>query len=105
MNHCMKNLPNEIVSIILLYEGSLLRERNGKYMKQIPKMDKRYNILLTIPKKNNIYTRNNYIHWGCNSFSICKLNHILKIVVTEYDNNVLYAFYKNDDCMETMDCV
>jgi hypothetical protein len=97
----MKNLPNEIVSIILSYEGSLLRERNGKFIKQIEKNDKRYNLLINIPKKNNLYTRNHYIDWGCNSFSICKLNNNLKIVVTEYDNKVFYAFYKNDDCMET----
>jgi len=96
----MKNLPNEIVSIILSYEGSM-KERNGKYMNQLFINDEKYNILLTIPKKKNIYTRNNYITWGCNSFSICKMNNILKIVVTEYDNNVNYAFYKKDDCMET----
>lgn len=70
-------------------------------MNQLLKNDERFNLLLTIPKKNNIYARNDYITWGCYSYSICNLNSILKLVVTEYDNNVNYSFYKNDNCMET----
>ena len=100
----MKNLPNEIVSIILSYEGSM-KERNGKYMKQIEKHDKRYNLLRTIPKKNNIYINNNYFLYTYNSFSICNLKNDLKITITEYNDKICHSFYKNDYCMETIDCI
>ena len=46
----MNNLPLEIVSLILSYEGSIIKERNGKYINQISKTDSRYNMLLSIPK-------------------------------------------------------
>jgi hypothetical protein len=43
-----RNLPNELIHIILLYDGKI-KYRNGKYMNQILRHDTRYKILQTIP--------------------------------------------------------
>lgn len=44
----ISDLPREIVSIIMTYDGSI-KERNGIFMNQIPKTDSRYNVLQSIP--------------------------------------------------------
>jgi hypothetical protein len=59
MDHIFQRLPFEIVQHILTYDGTILRERNGKYMKQISKTDERYDIFKQIPIKNLIF--NTYI--------------------------------------------
>ena len=43
-------LPTDIIHHILSYIGTL-KHRNGKYMSQISKSDKRYELLLKIPRK------------------------------------------------------
>ena len=41
-------LPTELLHQILVYDGSIAY-RNGKYMNQLPKTDKRFQLLTTIP--------------------------------------------------------
>jgi len=43
-------LPTELNYLVLEYAGKV-RQRNGKYMNQIPKDDPRYDILKRLPKK------------------------------------------------------
>ena len=49
------HLPNGIIRHIVSYTGATFKKRNGKYMRQIPEDDPRYDILNTIPKKRLTY--------------------------------------------------
>ena len=49
MNHIWSQLPKDIVNYILLFDTKI-KYRNGKYMNQLPKDNKTYNLLLQIPR-------------------------------------------------------
>ena len=88
MNSIFQRLPNEIVQYILTYEGTILKERNGKYMKQIVKTDERYELLTQIPIKQVIFNHNmgTYVRvrFTANKFAM---------TMTEYSNHLDMNIY------------
>ena len=88
MNNIFQRLPIEIVQHILTYDGTILRERNGKYMKQISKTDKRYEVLNQIPIKNLIFNH----HMG--TYVRVRFNaNNLAMTMTEYSNHLNMNIY------------
>lgn len=81
-------LPIEIVEKILSYDGTILKERIGKYMKQISKKDERYEIFKTIPIKHVIFNNDMgtyvYIRFTENN---------LAMTMTEYSNHLNMIIY------------
>jgi hypothetical protein len=88
MNSIFQRLPIEIVQYILTYEGTILKERNGKYMKQIVKTDERYELLTQIPIKQVIFNHNmgTYVRvrFTANKFAM---------TMTEYSNHLNMIIY------------
>jgi hypothetical protein len=71
-----KNLPNEIIHNILSYIDTV-KLRNGQYMNQIAKNDKRYNFLLKIPRNIISYK---YLYPCCH----IKVNKKLYYIYVDY---------------------
>jgi hypothetical protein len=88
MTTIFQRLPIEIVQHILTYEGTILRERNGKYMKQIVKTDERYEIFKTIPIKHLIFNHamGTYVHVRFTANN-------LAMTMTEYSNHLDMNIY------------
>jgi len=88
MDPIFQRLPIEIVHRILTYDGTILKERNGKYMKQIVKKDERYEILQTIPIKHVIFNHDMgtyvYVRFTANKFTM---------TMTEYSNHLNMIIY------------
>ena len=76
MTTFLQKLPEVLENNVLEYAGKI-KLRNGKYMKQIPKDDLRYDILRTIPPKKGkvcmMYNQMCYI-------SLVILNYFLRII-------------------------
>jgi hypothetical protein len=79
------------VKTILSYDGTILKERNGKYMKQISKTDQRYEIFDRIPKKEFIFMTNSVSH-----IFVDFLDNNFDLTKTQYNNVIVYILYKND---------
>ena len=73
----MNRFPLEIVHRILEYDGRI-KYRHGKYMNQISKSDKRYELLLKIPRKTTM----GYRGYGV----ILHVNERLKIYIWDIHN-------------------
>jgi hypothetical protein len=88
MTTIFQRLPIEIVQHILTYDGTILKERTGKYMKQIVKTDERYEIFKTIPIKHVIFNHDMgtyvYIRFTANN---------LAMTMTEYSNHLDMNIY------------
>ena len=88
MTTIFQRLPIELIPIILSYEGTILKERNGKYMKQIVKTDERYELLTQIPIKQVIFNHNmgTYVRvrFTANKFAM---------TMTEYSNHLDMNIY------------
>ena len=73
MDVIFKTLNKDTIGLILSYDMTI-KFRNGIYMNQIPKKDYRYQILMNIPKKQNLghlVTLVNFKKNGIVIFTIC----------------------------------
>ena len=84
------SLPEDIIHYILSYNDKI-KYRNGKYMDQICKNDKRYKLLLTNPSINQNET---YEH----VYEVCYRQTYTSLCVDLENNKIIYTFCY--DCEE-----
>jgi hypothetical protein len=90
-----ERLPIEIVKIILSYDGTIIKERNGKFIKQISKTDDRYEKLLKVPTKE-IYCRGQ--HAEVHFLRFAQENNkkfVFSMNMTEFFDCIRFVFCKN----------
>ena len=76
------NLPIDIIHHILSYNG-ILKLRNGKYMGQISKSDKRYELLLSI--RRDVVPKLGYILHVNSDFMIIIIIYHFSDTIVEYE--------------------
>jgi tyrosine-protein phosphatase YwqE len=79
-------LPEDVVHHILLYIDTI-KYRNGKYMNQISKNDKRYELLRRIPRMNV---------WDVNVYEIFIYGHVYDEIIYKSTNTAFYVDLEND---------
>jgi len=95
MNKIFGDLPIEIKNIILSYEGSLIKDRNGKYMRQIIKTDRRRKMLTNMLSfKEDVYNFSNFNTHTYIYIPFVGTNYRLSI--TEYPSMIIYIFHKGN---------
>ena len=113
MDDVFEILPIDIVKLVLVFDGKI-KYRNGQYINQIPKDDKRYNLLLNIPKKKTVnhnltivdFIGTKYLLFNGRDIEECFFNSnkglssrfIWRFYMKEYDaNELMQIFMKKID--------
>jgi hypothetical protein len=92
MNQLFHRLPLDLVKMILSYEGTLIKERNGKYVNQILRTDDRIQMLSSIPVKHLWFVGKN----SMGSYtSVHFTNNLFSMSITEYYDAVRYIMTKH----------
>lgn len=103
----IQNLPEDIIHNIIEFDGRM-KYRNTKFMVQIPKTDKRYQMLLDVQKKIQkiiyLYDDSSYIeknivtflngHVLIFRFHMSKFTYLhSRTLIYEYNNSVKLCYY------------
>jgi hypothetical protein len=91
------SLPIDIIHHILSY-NEIVKHRNGKYMGQISKSDKRYELLLKIPRTFYYFRPNFYYMLWVNDILTIKLYYHFQ----PRDYTYIYYFFGRDICYYTL---
>ena len=87
------SLPEDIIHYILSYNDKI-KYRNGKYMDQICKNDKRYKLLLTIPPINQNETYE-HVYEIIHVYEVCYRPTYTSLCVDLENNKIIYTFCYN----------
>ena len=90
-------LPMDVVNIILCYDGTIIKDRNGKYMNQIAKGDDRYEKLLKIPLKKCLRSGPHVEIYFIKFAHENNKKFMFSMAMTEFHDCIRYVFYKNGD--------
>lgn len=82
-------LPVDIVNIVLEYQGYHVL-RNGKFMSKISAIDKRYEMLRTMPKKKKLL-QNSYCVSIYKKDTLSKLYYKYEIMILVMDEKIIWT--------------